>query len=128
MTEESFDTSIFPDLIAPVGAAFVLTELYGAEAADAAHGSAEAALADGRHRDYGFWMTVRGMVMQAPATDTAAADDDDNALLHLPTAEELLLLIRQFARIADPETRGFAIDRVAAIAERRVVPLRGKRP
>lgn len=46
----------------------------------------------------------------------------------VPSDEEVSRLIRQFARISDPETREFAVDRVKAIAERCIVPLKGKRP
>lgn len=143
MAEESFDASIFPDFITPLRAACVLVELYGAGAADAASSSAAAALADNRFKDYRFWMTVRQAVApDCPTTaDPApafpgrlpepdfvpAGDDDDTELSTLPPVNELLRLIRQFARIPNRDTRDFAIERMKAIAEHRVVPLRRKR-
>lgn len=143
MAEESFDASIFPDLITPEGAACVLTEWYGAGAVEAASASAAAALADNRCKDHRFWITVRGAILSdreaaagaAPVTsgpllETApskAGCGDDDALMHLPSVDELLRLIRQFARIADPDARDFAIEQIKAIAERHVVVLRGTR-
>ena len=146
MAEELSDGSIFPDLITSEDAAGVLIEWYGAGAADAAASNAVSALADGRDEDHRFWIAVRGAVeasrdmaagsapvfpVPSPVTDGEATGNNGTLMglpsaMDLPSVDDLLRLIRQFARIPDRETRDFAIDRVKAIAERRVVPFRGK--
>lgn len=146
MAEESPDGSIFPDLITSEDAAGVLIEWYGAAAVDAATSNAVSALADGRHEDQRFWIAVRRAIeasgdmvagsapafpLPSPAIESTAAGNT-GALMGLPSAmdlpsvDELLRLIRQFARIPDRDVRDFAIERVKAIADRRVIPFRGK--
>lgn len=56
------------------------------------------------------------------------ADEIDDGLRHLPLADEEWRLLRQFARIADPDLRTFAIDQMTAMAEGRPVPLRRDEP
>ena len=51
------------------------------------------------------------------------ANDIDDGLKHLPSAEEVWRLVRQFSRIADPDLRATAIDQMTAMAEHRPVPL-----
>ena len=56
------------------------------------------------------------------------AKDIDDGLKHLPSAEEVWRLVRQFSRIADPDLRAAAIDQMTAMAERRPVPLNRDKP
>lgn len=118
MAEKLFDDSIFGDIAPPELAAKALQELYGVGAYDAADQCAGAALTDGRYRDYRFWSDCRQIIGDA---------DADDMLTHLPSADELLRLVRQFARIGDRNTRDFAIDRMEDIAEGRLVPMRPTR-
>lgn len=136
------ETGRFLDRTTAGDAARVMVELYGAAAAAEAARLAERACAADDNDDHRFWIAVGRTIepdreavadprpvfaAQPPDLKTADIGDDDyRALLNLPSVDELLRLIRQFARIPDRETRDFAIDRVKAIAEHRVVPFRGK--
>ena len=48
----------------------------------------------------------------------------DRGPRQIPSAEEVLRLVRQFSRIADPDLRAFAIDQMAVMAERCPAPLK----
>jgi transcriptional regulator with XRE-family HTH domain len=56
------------------------------------------------------------------------AGEIGDGLTHLPSADEEWRLLRQFARIADPDVRAFAIDQMTAMAEGRPVPSKGDEP
>lgn len=47
-----------------------------------------------------------------------------DALIDLPSADEVWRLVRQFSRIADPDLRAFAIDQMEAMTEHRPLPSR----
>ena len=48
----------------------------------------------------------------------------DKGPKQIPSAEEVLRLVRQFSRVADPDLRAFAIDQMAVMAERCPAPLK----
>ena len=48
----------------------------------------------------------------------------DKGPRQIPSAEEVLRLVRQFSRIADPDLRAFAIDQMAVMAEHCPAPLK----
>ena len=48
----------------------------------------------------------------------------DRGPREIPSAEEVLRLVQQFARIPDPDLRAFAIDQMAVMAERCPAPLK----
>lgn len=69
-------------------------------------------------------------VYSARALDFESIDakDIDDGQKHLPSADEVWRLVRQFSRIADPDLRAAAIDQMTAMAERRPVPLNRDEP
>ena len=69
-------------------------------------------------------------VYSARALDIESVDanDTDDGVKRLPSADEVWRLVRQFSRIADPHLRATAIDQMTAMAERRPVPLNRDEP
>ncbi len=120
MAVKTSDRNVFAGRVAPEKTAALLVETYGADAASAALINAVTARADARHGDEHFWQIVHAALPPdrdgrkpeyGGAAATAPAPDQ-------PTIGEMLVLVRQFTRIADPAGRSRAIDRVRAIAKR----------